>query len=117
MMRRAAHAAFVEAIAGAQLHCALQDPAQADADEAAQFAAERVLGAPTLMRIGMLVLIASLQAQVLLSEQATFTTLSTRSRGSWVMRWSASPLPGLAAFLDAIAGLALTKFYERSAAT
>lgn len=116
MMRRAARAAFMEALARTQLHSALCDPAPAGADEAARFAAERVLGAPTLMRIGTFVLIAFLQAQVLLFERATFTTLSTRSRRSWVMRWSASPLPGLTAFLDAIAGLALTRFYERTAA-
>ncbi len=116
MMRRAASVAFVEALAGAQLHLALQEPTHTDADEAAQFAAERVLGAPTPMRVGLLVVIAILQAQVLLRERATFTTLSMRSRGSWVMRWSASRLPGPAALLDATAGLALTRFYERSAA-
>jgi hypothetical protein len=117
MIRPAAHAAFVAAVAGTQLHWALHEPTQADADEAAQFAAERILAAPTLVRIGMLVLIASLHAQVLLFERATFTTLSSRRRRQWVMRWSASPLPGLTAFLDVIAGLALTRFYERSAAT
>ena len=115
MMRRAAHATFVEAVAGTQLRCALHEPAQADADEAARFAAERILGAPTLVRVGMLVVLATLQAQVLLVERATFTTLSPRSRRRWVMRWSASPLPGPTAFLDALAGLALTRFYERSA--
>jgi hypothetical protein len=117
MMRRATPAAFVAALAGTQLHCALREPAQADTDEAARFAAERVLGAPTLVRVGMLVVIAILQAQVLLFERAPFTTLSPPSRRSWVMRWSASPLPGLTAFLDAVAGLALTRFYERSAAS
>jgi hypothetical protein len=109
-------AAFVEALADTQLSGALREPVRADADEAAQFAAERILAAPTLIRSGMVVLIAGLQAQVLLFERASFTALSTRSRKSWVVRWSASPLPGLTAFLDAITGLALTRFYERSAA-
>jgi hypothetical protein len=117
MIRRDAPAAFVEAIARTQLQVALRERMRSDADEAARFAAERILAAPTLMRIGMVLLIAGLQAQVLLVERAPFTALSTRSRRSWVTRWSASPLPGLTAFLDAIAGLALTRFYERSAAT
>jgi hypothetical protein len=117
MIRLVAPAAFVEALASAQLQIALRDPTRRDADDAARFAAERLLGAPTLMRIGMVVVTASLQVQVLLVERAPFTALCTRSRRSWVARWSASPLPGLTAFLDAIAGLALTRFYERSAAT
>jgi hypothetical protein len=117
MMRRLAPAAFVEAVAHAQLSCSLRTPARHDAGEAARFAAERLLGAPAPLRIGLLVLVAGLQAQVLLCERTVFTTLSPPARRRWVVRWSASPLPGLAALLDAVAGLALTRCYEPSAAT
>jgi hypothetical protein len=110
------HLQFVQALATTLLERAVPDLRRGEAATAARFTAERLAGAPAFTRIGMRAIAGVLDRQVRIAERMPFAALGPERRAMWVARWSARPLPGIADYLDAVRGLALTWLYEDRAA-
>jgi hypothetical protein len=107
---------FAGALAEALLARDVPGATAAERRAAARFVAERLSGAPAFTRLGMAAVGLVLAVPVRLFERTPFATLAPARQAVWVARWSARPLPGIAEYLDAVRGLALTRHYEEHTA-
>lgn len=107
---------FLHALAETLVVRAVPDVSAQEAHDAARFAAQRLGCAPSVTALGLTAIGRALDGQVRLVQRRPFAGLGLAGRDRWVGRWSALRLPGVADYLDAVAGLAITRIYERRAA-
>ena len=107
---------FLHALAETLVVRAVPGVSAEEVDDAARFAAQRLGCAPSVTALGMAVLGHALDGQVRLVHRRSFAGMGLTGRDRWVGRWSSLRLPGVADYLDAVVGLAVTRIYERRAA-
>ena len=107
---------FLHALAETIVVRAVPDVSAEEVEDAARFAAQRLRCAPSVTALGMAALGRALDGQVWLVARRSFAGMGLAGRDRWVGRWSSLRLPGVADYLDAVAGLAITRIYERRAA-
>ena len=106
---------FLHALAETLVVRAVPGVSAEEAADAARFTAQRLGCAPSVTALGMAALGRVLSGQVWFVQRRSFAGMGLAGRDRWVGRWSALRLPGVADYLDAVAGLAITRIYERRA--
>jgi hypothetical protein len=107
---------FAYALASAAIRDAVADATDDERHQAAAFTAERLSAAPSFTQAAMRGVASVLVLQVRLVHRARFDQLGFGIQQQWVERWSATKLPGVADYVDAVRGLALTWLFEHRAA-
>lgn len=106
---------FLHALAETLAVRAVPDLSAEEAADAARFAAQRLGCAPSVTALGMAAIGRALDGQVRLVARRSFAGMGLTGRDRWVGRWTSLRVPGVADYLDAVAGLAVTRIYERRA--
>jgi hypothetical protein len=107
---------FLQALAETLVVRAVPGVSADEADDAARFAVQRLACAPSVTALGMTAVGRALGGQARLVGRRSFAGMEPAQRDRWVSRWSSLRLPGVADYLDAVTGLAITRIYERRAA-
>jgi hypothetical protein len=107
---------FLHALAETLVVRAVPGVSAQEADDAARFAAQRLGCAPSATALGMAALGRALDGQARLLGRRSFAGMGPTERDRWVGRWSSLRFPGVADYLDAVTGLAITRIYEQRAA-
>ena len=107
---------FAYAVAAAAITDAVTDATDDERRGAAAFTAERLSAAPSFTAAAMGGVASVLELQVRLIHRARFDELPEERQQRWLTRWSAAKLPGVADYVDAVRGLALTWLFEQRAA-